>query len=98
MTRNLILTAIAERRLLQFDYQGHLRICEPHVFGHLRGSDELLTFQVRGRSSSGGLPDWRRVFVREIRSAALLAETFAGPRPFPSGRHSSWDGTYAVVR
>lgn len=92
----LIRKAIAGKTLIQFRYQGHLRICEPHVYGCKDGQDGVLTYQIRGSSKSGNLPDWRRVYRQEVDGMISLAEFFAGARPFHA-RHSSWDHIYAIV-
>ena len=93
-----IVNAIRSRKLIRFDYRGHDRVAEPHVYGSKSGIEQLLVYQVRGSSSSGGLPEWRRVDVPGMTSLTILDESFSGPRPYPSGRHSSWDVTYEIVR
>jgi hypothetical protein len=89
--------AIAERRLVTFEYQGLPRIGEPHDYGRRKGKDQLNFFQTGGRSRSGKVPDWRTPDVDGIRSLALTPERFAGTRPTPSGRHLDWDELYASV-
>ena len=89
--------AIAAKKLVEFDYQGYPRVCEPHVFGSCNGEDEVLMFQVAGGSKSGRLPNWRRVKMNQISGLRILDDTFPGPRPFPSGSHSPWDVTYCIV-
>lgn len=93
----LIKTAIAEKRLLEFYYHGLHRVAEPHVLGINGGIKQLLAYQVRGQSSSGGLPEWRRFDLPEISGLSILDETFPGRRPTPSGKHSKWDYQIAVV-
>ena len=101
--------AIRERRMLGFVYNGLARIAEPHVAGIKGGRQGMLAYQTGGRqgmlayqtggqSSSGGLPEWRRFYLDKISGLCVLKEGFDGPRPYPSGRHSSWDSTIAVVR
>ena len=94
---DIIKTGIEEKRLLEFDYDGHHRIAEPHVYGALNGINELLCFQIRGGSSSGRIPDWRRFKLRAISNLKLLDEHFHGIRPFPSGVHSSFDRRFYIV-
>lgn len=93
-----IIKAIREKKIIKFDYQGYPRVAEPHVYGHNQGVDQLLVYQIRGGSSSGILPDWRRVDVGGMINLVVTEETFHGPRSNPSGRHSKWDGTYEIVR
>ena len=89
--------AIQNRQMVEFDYGGYHRIAEPHVYGLNDGVEQLLAYQVAGGSSSGGLPEWRRVDVPRMSGLSILPATFPGPRPNPSGRHSSWDQIYARV-
>ncbi len=89
--------AILAKQMVEFDYGGYHRIAEPHVYGRHGGVIQLLVYQVAGGSPSGGLPEWRRVDVHRMSGLSLMAATFAGPRPYPSGRHSSWDEVYARV-
>jgi hypothetical protein len=92
-----IIDAIRNKRMIEFDYGGFHRVAEPHVYGRNGAVDQLLVYQVGGGSSSGGLPEWRRVDVPRITGLVVLDRTFFGARPNPSGQHSSWDETYAIV-
>lgn len=93
-----IRSAIREHRMLEFSYGGRVRIVEPHVAGIKGGRQGMLAYQTGGQSSSGGIPEWRRFYLDKISGLRVLKEGFDGPRPYPSGRHSSWDSTIAVVR
>ena len=93
-----IKAAIDNRHLLEFDYDGFHRIVEPHVYGIQDGKQQILVFQIAGESSSGNLPNWRRMDVSKISNIQMLNDIFAGPRAYPSGKHSSFDTTIAVVR
>ncbi len=94
----IIRAAIREKRLLRFTYHDLDRIAEPHVYGIHKGKSQLLVFQIRGQSSSGGLPNWRRIDLDEVTNMQALDETFPGPRPTPSGEHSKFDTVLAVVQ
>ncbi len=96
MNRQLV-NAIRNRRMIEFDYGDHRRIAEPHVYGLKDGTEQLLVYQVAGGSSSGGLPEWRRVDLPRMSGLSILEDTFVGPRPNPSGRHSIWDQIYEKV-
>lgn len=89
--------AINERRLVDFTYHDLHRVAEPHVYGVHDGKFQLLTYQVAGDSSSGGLPNWRRVELSEVTALRALSQTFPGRRPNPSGKHSDFDEIIAVV-
>lgn len=93
----VIIRAINEKKLLEFNYDGLLRIAEPHVYGTKDGKSELLVYQVRGQSRSGGLPNWRRIDLKKANNMKILDESFPGRRPTPSGKHSSFDTTIAIV-
>ncbi|MGH7681920.1 MAG: hypothetical protein ACRENN_08035 [Candidatus Eiseniibacteriota bacterium] len=73
-------------------------MAEPHVYGIHHGKPQLLTFQVAGESSSGSIPNWRRVDLDDVSDLTLLGEHFAGPRPFPSGKHSKFDHVIVFVK
>lgn len=92
-----IIAAIAAKKVLSFTYRGLPRIVEPHVYGIHNGVAQLLGYQIRGRSSTGIVPDWRRFELREMRSLMTLDEDFAGRRSTPSGKHSHWDRQISVV-
>lgn len=93
----IIASAIASKSLIEFWYSDHQRIAEPHVLGISGGSLQFLGYQVGGSSSSGGIPEWRRFEISKITSLKTLPQSFPGKRPFPSGKHSSWDQQLAIV-
>jgi hypothetical protein len=93
----LIRRAIHERRLIEFHFDGLLRIGEPHDYGIHAGVERLLVYQTAGESRSGQLPNWREIHVARIENLRVLGETFPGPRVVPSGRHKKWDTLLASV-
>jgi predicted DNA-binding transcriptional regulator YafY len=96
-TYQLLRTAIAQTRLLQFRYRGRDRIVEPHDYGEHNGIIKVLTYQVGGYSS-GPLPNWRWMDVERISDAQLLDQTFPGGRPTASGKHHKWDKLFIRVK
>lgn len=96
MSTQLIQQAIREKRLLSFLYDGHTRIAEPHILGLQAGRYGILGYQVRGTSSRGVLPDWRRFYIDGMARLTLLDDPFPGRRPVP-GPHSSWDHVILIV-
>ena len=94
---DIIQTAISEKKIIEFDYHGYHRIAEPHIYGILDGEHDILVFQIDGESSSGGLPQWRRMHLNEISNMRITDQRFPGPRSNPSGKHSSFDTILAVV-
>ena len=93
----LLAGAINDKQLVEFTYNGHLRIAEPHVLGLKSGKLQLLGFQVGGSSSTGGLPEWRRFDVQRTRGLRVLPQEFHGARTIPTGQHNTWDRRIAVV-
>lgn len=94
---NIVEQAITSKKLIEFTYGGHLRRVEPHVLGINAGITQVLCYQVGGSSSSDSLPNWRRFDLPKISMLKLTDESFPGRRPFPSGEHSPWDETIAIV-
>lgn len=89
--------AIQEKRLIEFRLHGLMRIAEPHDYGLRNGSDQMLVYQVGGKSNSGGLPNWRWVKVADMSELNLLNATFEGNREAPSTRQNAWDELYLRV-
>jgi hypothetical protein len=89
--------AIAQKRLIELDIDGRIRIGEPHDYGIFRSKPMLLFYQTRGFSASGGLPSWRLLAVPSIAGVRLLDEHFGGSREAESTRHREWDELFARV-
>lgn len=87
--------AICEKRLLKIEYDTYCRIVESHVYGRKNGKDGILSYQIRGKSSSGIL-GWKRMYSPKITNMRVLRERFPGKRPV-KGNHSSWDKFYDIV-
>lgn len=92
-----ITDAISNKKIIEFDYHEHHRIAEPHIYGILGGKEDLLVYQTGGTSSSGGIPEWRRMHVSEISNLRVTDQTFAGRRETPTEKRSSFDTILAVV-
>jgi hypothetical protein len=92
-----IFRAIRGRNLIEFNYEGHHRVVEPHVYGRHDGTEQLLGFQIWGSSTSGGLPDWRRFNLAGISGLIVLAEGFTDRKPAQSGTQGDWDEIYMTV-
>jgi hypothetical protein len=74
----LICEAIRRRVLLEFHYQGKLRVVAPYCHGvSTRGNEVLRAIQVRGTSRSGGLGIGKLWYVSEIDEPRMLDEAFA---------------------
>ncbi len=77
-----ISSAIQNRQLLSFTYDGFARVVEPHCYGiDTKGHAALRAYQVRGESESGEYVGWKLFHMSEIRQLTLLPDQFSGPRP-----------------
>lgn len=97
MDRQLVEQAIQNRKILEFTYHGFLRVVEPHILGVNRGVTQVLAYQIGGRSKSGGIPEWRRFDLHEIKNLVITNQTFSGPRDTWTGRDSDWDYKIAFI-
>jgi hypothetical protein len=80
---NKICDAIANKNIIEFYYNGVIRIVEPHCYGiHKDTSNEVLCgYQIRGFSESGDLPGWRLFVVSDVAALKITDEQFLSPRP-----------------
>lgn len=77
-----IASAIRNRQLLSFSYDGYARVVEPHTYGiDGKGHYAVRAYQVRGGSESDEFVGWKLFHVSEIHQLTLLAEHFSGTRP-----------------
>jgi hypothetical protein len=91
--------AIAHKRLIEVQYDGRLRVAEPHDYGVKNGSSKVLVYQLR---TAGTPPDprargWRLLDLRKISICAVSDTTFAGSRADASQQHLEWDELFARV-
>jgi len=78
----LICQAIREMRVLSFNYDGFLRIVEPHAYGiTTKGNEALRCYQTGGGSSSGSVPGWHIMKISKMLNLSLLTEKFDSSRP-----------------
>ena len=72
-------TAITNRQLVSFEYDGHQRIVEPAAHGSqvTTGNAVLRGYQVGGTSSSSTPPLWDLFLVDKIRSFKILDQSFS---------------------
>ena len=75
-----IIEAIRNQNLLEFYYDGEIRIVEPHCYGiTTKGNEGLRAFQVGGYSSSGKM-GWKMYDLGKAEDIEVLDETFDSPR------------------
>ncbi len=87
----LITDAIANKNLIEFVYNDHSRLIEPHVLGVNNGVMQILGYQVGGSSTSGLVLEWRRFDLPKISRLQTSLKTFSGPRPLTSAKYRFWD-------
>lgn len=79
--KDIICEAIRLKRLLQFRYEDHTRVVEPHLLGRDTAEhDALSTYLVRGYTESAHKPYWRLYLLSKIKHLVMLDETFPEPR------------------
>lgn len=97
MMENDIITAILNKKIITFLYDGANRTCEPHIFGLTNNKNQVLCYQIQGGSVRGGIPEWRRFDLGGISDLVVTDDEFPGVRPIPTGPHSKWDTIILVV-
>ena len=77
----LLCSAIRNRRLVTFYYDGGRRIVEPYCYGTSEaGHDLLRAYQTGGFSRSGAPDGWKMFRVAELSGLAMTDEMFATSR------------------
>jgi len=90
--------AITNRRLIQFRYDGNLRLAEPHDYGIQNGRERLLVYQLRGPARTARQTvGWRLLDVEKIEDCVVSDETFTGSRGHLHRQHLVWDLLLARV-
>lgn len=77
-----LVTAIQQRRLVQFFYAGLPRLVEPYLYGldANTGREVLSGVQVEGASRSA-VPGWKMFHLDEIADFQLTSRRFTGLNP-----------------
>jgi hypothetical protein len=68
--------AISGKKTITFEYDGYERTVEPHLYGKLGNDEQLHAYQIRGRSSSGNIPEWRNFKLEKMNNVAVNDEVF----------------------
>ncbi len=78
-----ICTAIREKRLVSFTYDGHSRVVIPAAHGPHKttGNSVLRGYQIRGTSSTRSVPLWDLFLTDNMVGFQVLDETFAAAPP-----------------
>lgn len=76
-----IISAIKNRNVITFYYEGAPRIVEPHCYGITTANNEgLRAFQIGGYSSSGKW-GWKMYDLSKADDIVVMEEQYEGPRP-----------------
>ena len=76
-----ICSAIRNRQVLTFSYDGYHRVVEPHAHGLSKTDKEMVrAYQTAGDSSSGEL-GWKPFLVEKIVNLRTAGHAFSGTRP-----------------
>jgi hypothetical protein len=77
----IISRAIQTRSILEFEYNGHRRVVEPHAYGLSKKSNEILRgYQIEGTTHAGIVPEWFVFEVGHIRDMKMTDRHFEGMR------------------
>ena len=77
MTINeIICQAITERTVIQFSYDGQIRIVEPFTLGYHKDTGKLVlsAYRVGGYSKSQSDPPWRLYIIEDLRNLSLTGK------------------------
>lgn len=81
-TREMICSAVSTRHVIEFTYDGHTRVVEPHAVWPSKDDEwQLDGWLVGGYSASGSEPPMRRYNIASILNVNVLEQTFSGSRP-----------------
>ncbi len=85
---DVIVTAIKDRRILRFTYEGRVRTAEPHLLGYDSDGDLTLSaWQLSGGSGRG----WRDFHVSKLSLPAIVEGRSEAPRPGYNPRDETLD-------
>ena len=98
MISDMITKAISEKKIVEFDYNGHHRIAEPHVYGILKNEETILIFQTGGTSSSETSSSWRTMHTDKIMDFKITGDFFDGKRDTPTGKHTPFSSIFIMVK
>ena len=95
---DLLVQAIAEKRVLHFAYAGHPRVVEPYAYGvSATGEAVLHGYQIAGGSASKPPPGWRTFAVSGISDVVGTERRFSKTRADYSAERPKLDPQWAEV-
>jgi hypothetical protein len=75
-----ICNAIRNKNVIEFHYDGELRVVEPHCYGvTTAGNDGLRAYQIDGYSSSGKM-GWKMYDLSKADDIIITDDSFSSPR------------------
>ena len=82
---NQIINAIENQNVVEFYYEGELRIVEPHCYGKTTaGNEALRAYQIDGYSSSGKM-GWKMYDLGKADNFEVSDETFSTRSDYKRG-------------
>ena len=80
-----IIEAIENQNIIEFNYEGELRIVEPHCYGVSKaGNDVIRAFQIDGYSSSNKM--WWKVYkVNKMQNIDIQKNNFSVRKDYKRG-------------
>ena len=97
MKRDTLCKAITARRLIEFRYDGMVRVVEPYAVGILTTDNVALSaWHVRGFTESRAIPKWRLYKLDKMGIITILDEVFEGPRRGYNPRDSRMKRIYCT--
>ena len=96
--KEIITEAIENKKVIEFEYKGDLRIVEPFVIGvSSTGKDSLRAFQVDGNSTDSSSFSWKLFTVDKISNLSISKENFTSQREHYNPNDSALKPIYARV-
>lgn len=92
-----IIEAIENQNIIEFYYEGELRVVEPHCYGlTTAGNEGLRAFQVDGFSSSGKF-GWKMYDLGKAEDIEITNDSFNNPRTGYKRGDKGMDEIYAEL-
>jgi len=92
-----IIKAIENLNVIEFYYDGELRVVEPHCYGlTTAGNEGLRAYQVDGYSSSGKF-GWKLYDIGKADGISITEDSFDGPRTGYKRGDKGMDEIYAEI-
>ena len=78
---NVIKNTVETKTILEFTYDEHHRVVEPHAHGiSTAGNEVLRCYQIAGGSVHGAVPGWHLMKISKMVNIIATDSHFAAPR------------------